>query len=420
MSRAALRGDFGRLVAAASISNFGSMLSNIALPLLAIEWLDASPAEIATIHAAAILPAVVAGLLAADAIDRRRRRPLLVAADLARAALLLALPAAAFAGVLEMHHLYLFALGRGLLDFAFDVAHHAYLPSLVEVRELVSANSRLEAADAAAEAGAFAAGGWLVQLLSAPLALVVDASSYLASAFLLLRIRAPEPERPERISDASRLAEISAGLREIARTPELAAIAAARMAVALSSQMIGAVYMLFVYRELGFSAGVLGMLFALGSLASLASAFAAERVSERRAGRPAMVAGLALAAAGSLALPLAPGATLLGVAAIAFQQIVGDFGHVVFQVHESSLRQRITPPAVLGRVAGAVGFLSSLALLAGTAAGGLLGSAIGLRATLFAGAAALVAAALILLLARSGSGAQGATQPAAPRSTQSL
>lgn len=397
MNDARIRGDFGRLVAAGTISNFGSMLTAVALPFLAIQLLDAQPAQIAAINAAAILPAIVLGLFAADAIDRMYRRPLLIVADFTRAALLLAVPAAAFAGVLAMEHLYLFAFARGLLDFVFDVAQHSYLPSLVEARALVSANSRLQAADAAAEAGAFAAGGWLVQLLSAPLALVVDAATYLASAFLLVRIRAPEPPPAVRTRERSRLAEIGAGLVEVARTPALMAIAASGILIALSGQIINAVYMLFVYRELGFSPGTLGMLFALGSLASLASAFAAERVPERQAGLPAMFGGLLLAAAGSLALPLAPGATLLGVAAIAFQQIVGDFGHVIWQVHQSSLRQRITPAPVLGRVAGGIRFLSSIATLLGAAVGGWLGETVGLRATLVVGGMLLIVAAFVVL-----------------------
>jgi MFS family permease len=400
MIPAPMTGDFGRLLAAATISNFGSMLTAVALPFLAIALLDASPAEIAAINAAAILPTIAIGLFAAHAIDRVRRLPLLIAADFVRAALLLAVPAAAFTGVLAIEHLYVFAFLRGLFDFVFDVAQHAYLPSLVESRALVSANSRLQAADAAAEAGAFAAGGWLVQLLSAPLALLVDALSYIASAVFLLRIRAREEAPREVAKGGSRFAEIGAGLVEIARTPALAAIASSGILIALSGQITNAVYMLFVYRELGFSPGTLGMLFALGSLGSLASAVAAERFPARLSGLPAMLIGLVLAAAGALALPLAPGATLAGVAAIAFQQIVGDFGHVVWQIHQSSLRQQITPAALLGRVAGAIRFLSSVATLLGTALGGWLGETIGLRATLVAGGAILLLAAAVVLPAR--------------------
>ncbi len=389
--------DFTRLVAAATTSNFGSMLTAIALPLAAIGLLGATPGQIATMNAAAILPGIALGLFAAHGIDRVRRRPVLIGADLARAALLVALPAAAVAGVLTMAHVILFAFCRGLFDFGFDVAEHAYLPSLVPSAELVRANGRLQAGDSSAEALGFALGGWLVQWLSAPLALFVDAASYLASALLLARIRAVEPAPAAPPREGSRLPELFAGLREIARTPALRAIAASAMLVFAASQITNAVYMLFVFRELGFAPGVLGMLFALGAVSSLGSALASERVPERLAGGPAMVAGLAISSLGSLLLALAPGPTLWGVAAIAAQQIVGDGGHVLYEVHQRSLRQKITPAHLLGRVSGALRLLNSVAMLGGTALGGWLGSAFGLRATLIAGAGGAALAALAAL-----------------------
>lgn len=389
--------DLVRLIAAATISNFGSMLTAIALPLAAIQLLDATPAQIAVMNGAAILPGIALGLFAAQGIDRVRRRPVLVAADVARAALLVALPAAAFAGVLTMTHVVAFAFCRGLFDFAFDVAEHAYLPAVVPQADLVRANSRLQAGDSTAEAAGFALGGWLVQLLSAPLALFADSASYLISAFLIARIRVVEPPPEPAPADGDRLRELFAGVREIAHTPMLRAVAASAMLVFAASQITNAVYMLFVFRELGFAPGLLGMLFALGSVSSLASALAAERVPERLAGRPAMVAGLATTALGPLLLSLAPGPTLWGVAAIAAQQVIGDGGHVLYEIHQRSVRQRITPAHLLGRVSGAIRLLNSLAMLAGTALGGWLGGALGLRATLLTAAGVSASAALAAL-----------------------
>jgi len=239
-----------------------------------------------------------------------------------------------------------------------------------------------------------------VQLVSAPLALLTDAASYLASAFLIARIRTVEPEHapaPSAKGGRARLAELTAGMREIARTPKLRAIAAAAMLVSAAQQMVGTVYLLFVYKELAFSAGPLGMLFALGSLSSLAAAFLAERVPARLAGLPAMAGGLAVCALGPLILALAPGPTLLGVAAIAAQQIVGDGSYVLYEVHQRSLRQQITPPHVLGRVSGAIRFAASIAMLGGTALGGWLGGTLGLRATLVAGGCGTALAALAAL-----------------------
>ena len=395
-----MRRDFASFVAAATISNFGSMLTAIALPLFAIEWLDASPAQIAAMNAAAILPGVALGLFAAQLVDRLRRRPVLIAADLARAALLLGLPAAAFAGVLSMAQVIAFAFARGLFDFAFAVAEQAYLPALVPEAELVRANSRLQAGDSSAEAVGFAAGGWLVQLLSAPLALCIDALSYLASALLLFGIRSEEPPPRAAAPRGSRAAELLAGFREIARSPALRAIAAANFLAMLAAQVAGAVYMLFVYRELGFRPGLLGLLFALGALSSLASSFLAERVPRRWAEGPALPIGLALYALGPALLALAPGPTLLGVAAIAAQQLVGDGGYVLFEIHQRTLRQRLVPRELLGRVGGAIRLSNSAAMLAGAALGGSLGGALGLRATLVAAAGCTALAAGAALLVR--------------------
>jgi len=389
--------DFRRLVAAATISNFGSMLTRIALPLAAIELLDATAPQIATMNAAALLPGIALGLFAAHAVDRVRRRPVLIWADLARAALLVALPAAAFAGVLTMSHVVAFAFLRGLFDFLFDVAEHAYVPSLAPAADLVRANSRLQAGDSSAEAAGFALGGWLVQWLSAPLALFADAATYLVSAFLIARIEAVEPTPAPAPPAGSRTRELLAGVSEIASVPALRAVAASGMLVFAASQVTNAVYMLFVYRELGFQAGVLGMLFALGAVSSLGSAFAADRVPPRLAGGPAMVAGLGISSFGGLVLALAPGPTLWGVAAIAAQQIVGDGGHVLYEIHQRSLRQQITPSHLLGRVSGSLRLLNSLAMLAGTALGGWLALELGLRATLVAGAGLTLLAALAAL-----------------------
>ena len=395
-----MRRDFASFVAAATISNFGSMLTAIAQPLFAIQWLDASPGEIAAMNAAAILPAVTLGLFAAHAVDRLRRRPVLIASDLARAVLLLALPLAAFTGVLTMAQVVAFAFARGLFDFAFGVAEHAYLPSLVPEDELVRANSRLQAGDSSAEAVGFAAGGWLVQLLSAPIALCVDAASYLASALLLFGIRAKEAPPLAAPARGGHAGELLAGFRELGRSPALRAIAAANFLAMLAAQVTGAVYMLFVYRELGFHAGVLGLLFALGAVSSLASSLLAERVPQRWAEGTALPLGLSLYALGPGLLALAPGPTLWGVMAIAAQQLVGDGGYVLFEIHQRALRQRLVPRELLARTSGAIRLSNSAAMLAGAALGGLLGGALGLRATLVAGAGLTLLAAGAALFVR--------------------
>jgi MFS family permease len=383
--------DFVRLWSAATITNFGSMIRAIALPFVAILELDATPSDIAALSAASLLPGFVLGLLASARIERMRKLPLLIASDLLRAALLITVPLAAWGNVLRMEHLYGVALLSGFLSFVFDVAHTSYLPSLVERRELLAANSRLKAAEAVTEAGAFASGGWLVQALGAPIALLVDSLSFLVSAATLSRIRRPEPE-PEPSPHAHVLAEIREGSGFVIGSATLRPLAVAAVLSAFSLQVYGVAYLLFASQELGFQPGMLGSIFAIGAVSSLAGALVARRAMLRLGLGGALWGGLALVAVSMGLLPFAPGATV-ALLFLALHQL-GDGFEVVFDVNAVSLRQAVTPGVFLGRVNGTFEFATLGAMLLGTAVGGAVGEAFGLRATLAAGAAGMALAAV--------------------------
>ncbi len=386
--------DFARLWWAGTLSNFGSMVSGLAIPFAAIA-LGASPLEIGILNASRLVPGVVLGLLASAWVDRLRRRPILVAADLLRAGLLLGVPVAAVAGVLALWHLYALSLLSGFFGFVFAVAHHAYLPSLVPKERLVDANGKLVAGESASEALAFASGGFLVQWFTAPFALLVDSVSFVASALLIRRIRAPEPP-PE--SRAARRAwpEISEGLAAVRRSPLLRPLLVADLLSAFSFQLAGVVYLLYVYRELGLPEGLLGVIFAAGSLSSLLGAVGAERAAARFGSGAAMIGGLAFGALAVGLLPLAPTGSAVAIALLVLHQL-GDGAQVIYGVNEVSLRQRVVPSELLGRVNGSFRAAAQLAMLAGTVLGSALGESLGNRATLVASALAMAAAAVRLL-----------------------
>jgi MFS family permease len=385
--------DFLRLWWAATASNFGSMVGGIALPFTAILVLGATPAHLALLGACRLLPGFVLGLLASARLEHWRKRRVLVACDWVRAAVLVTVPAAQWLGALRMEHLYAVALANGLCGFLFDVAHVSYLPTLVDRRELLEANSRLKAAEAVTEGAAFAAGGWLVQLLTAPLALLVDAASFVASALWLGRIRRredlPEPTKREVAG------EIADGIRVLGRSPLLLPLAAGGVLAAFSFQVVGVVYLLYASRELGFAPGLLGLIFAVGAGSSFAGALAAERAAARFGLGRVLWGGLALAGFATLALPLAPGAGLAGVLCLVVHQL-GDGAAVVHQVSDVSLRQSVTPHHVLARVNGTFHFAALGAMLVGTLVGGALGESLGLRAVLGIGAAGTLAGALVI------------------------
>lgn len=389
--------DYVRLWAAAATSNFGSMLHAVALPLAAIIALDASPSDIAMLSAAGLLPAVVLGLVAGSWVDRLRRRPVLIASDWLRAGVMASIPVAALLGVLTLVHLAVAALLLGLLGFVFDVAHHSYLPSLVPRDRLVDANAKLKVAEAVTEGSAFAAGGWLVELLTAPIVLGIDALSFAISALFLGGIRRPEPEPRRRRRDPNVWREIAEGLRFIFRSRVLVVLACSDAIAAFAFRVTLVVYMLFVYEELGFTPGVLGLIFAVGSVSSFVGALACDRLVSAFGVGPAMIAGFAVTSLSLLLLPLAPGATLAGMALLILHQL-GDGGAIVYEVSEVSVRQSLTPNEMLGRVNASLRFAGAVAMLLGVAVGGALGEAVGLRATLVVGGAVAAGGTLLLLV----------------------
>jgi MFS family permease len=383
-------GDLARVVAAATLSNFGSMLTRIALPFVAIDALGASAADMSGLGVARLLPGLVLGVGLAAWVERRPKRRVMVAADLLHAALLAAVPLAAALGALSMPLLWGFSLASGLLSFAFAIARQSFVPLLASRPQLAAANARIAAGNNAAEALAFGGGGWLVQMLSAPLALAVDAFTYLGSAALLARIpeRAPAEEAPS--SRERGLTRALAGVRAIRGDARLVSLLVASLATVVCGEMLGVVYFLFVRAELRFEPGLLGMSFAVGSVAALGSSLAASALGARFGARSAMGFGLVGGALATGVLALAPGPGWLGAACILAQQL-GDAGLAMFEIHALSERQAAVPASLQSRVHGAFGFLSRWAALAGVALGGLLGSGVGPRATIALAAGVLLA-----------------------------
>jgi MFS family permease len=397
--------DFVRLWSAATVTNFGSMITQLAVPFAAIQVLGADAAEIGVLRALVLVPGFALGLFAGAWLDRLRRRPVLIGSDLVRGLLYASVAGAAAAGWLTMGWLYAVAFAAGISSFVFHVARDAYLPTLVRREALVSANARLRGGEAASEGAGFGVGGWLVQLLGAPQALLVDAATFFASALLLVSIRAPEPPpapRPRRRTARAAWDEIAEGMVVVLRHPVLRPLAIAGALLATSWQITAVVYLLFL-DDLGYGAGWLGVVFATGSVSSLLGSLAARPLGRRLGARGAMTAGLAVHAFSMTLVALVPGPGALGYALLVAQQL-GDGGEVVFSVHGSSYRQAAIPHELQGRAAASFAFLAQGGMLLGTVAGAILGEALGSRATLAVGAAGMILAALVV--ARSGDGPQ--------------
>jgi MFS family permease len=394
----ARRGDFARFWAAQAISTIGTQFTAVALPLLAALSMDASAMDVGALAAAAGLPHLVFGLVAGAWVDRLRRRPLMIAADIGRAALLALIPIAALLGILRIELLIAIAFLVETLTVFFDIAYLAYLPSLVTRGELVEANSRLEATASGAQVIGPALGGALVRALGAPLAMAVDAASYLASAAFLWRIRAEEaaPQLTDR--QGGLRGEIRQGWHELWRSPVLRALALSSMVVNLAGFLFLSIYVLYMTRDLGLGAEAVGLVFAAGGVGALLGSVIAGPARARWGVGPVLLGSQALFGLFGMFVPAAvlfPEQALPFVVAAEFLQWVMV---LVFSINAVSLRQAITPDRLLGRVNGTMRFIVWGARPVGSLLGGYLGTRIGLPLTLVVGAFGMLVAFVPLLV----------------------
>jgi Na+/melibiose symporter-like transporter len=328
-------------------------------------------------------------LVAGVWVDRLRRRPVMIAADIGRAVLLAAIPVAAAWGRLSMPQLYGVIALTGVLTVFFNVAYQSILPSLVGSEQLFDGNSKLAASSATAEVLGPGLTGVLVQLITAPIAILYDALSFLFSALTIWLIRKPEPV-PVRHGHEDLRTEITAGLRFMWGQPVLRALGLMTATAFLFQGLIGPLYILYAIRELGMGPAVLGVAIAAGGAGSLfGSAFAPALV--RRLGLGRMLVGASVFYGAILFLvPLARQPLAFALICLLIQQFFGDLVMTAFNVSAISLRQTLAPDHILGRVNAAMQLLSMGVMSVGALFGGYLAAEIGIRFTLAIAAAGVL------------------------------
>ncbi len=387
--------DFVRLWAATTVSMLGSFVTRTALPFAAILVLGAGAGEVAILRAAELVAGLTVGLVAGAWVDRLRRRPILVWADLGRAVLLATIPAAFALGGLTLAHLVVVAFGAAILTTFFDTADRAFLPTVIGRDRLVEANATLTGSSSAAEFVGFGAGGWLIQLLTAPVAIAIDAASFVVSAVLLGGIRAAEPPPQPVDQRQSVLDEIREGLRLTLSDPILRPLALADAAIAGFWGVFGAVYLVFA-TEIGFPPGVIGLVAAVGGLSSLVGATVAGRAVRRLGVARFFIGAMVLVTIGNAFIALTPDAALLGLACLLAQQLLSDSSMTAFDVVAVSIRQATVEDRSLGRVGASFHVLAMAAMLVGTVVGGILAETVSVRAALvFAASGGLFAIAIL-------------------------
>ena len=379
--------DFRNLWAAETISQFGSQVDDLALGLVAIIVLDATAFEVAVYGTLNFLPFILFTLPAGVWVDRLPRKPILVIGDLGRFAVLLTIPLAYVADVLTLWQLYAVAFLTGVFTVFFDVAYQSYLPSLVDREHIGEGNSKLEISRSTAQLAGPGLGGVLVELVTAPYAVLVDAFSFLASGTFLLRIRKrEEPLRTATATEAkqSLWAELKEGLRFVLGNSSLRAQAGCTATSNLFFSVTFSIYLVFLVREVELSPGVIGVLLSVGSVGSLIAAFTATRISRRFGIGPTTIVVTFLNLPAMLLIALAP--VSFPIPFIVAGGVVLGFVIVVYNITQVSYRQAICPPRLQGRMNSVMRFLVWGTIPIGTLLGGTLGSVIGLRETLVVGA----------------------------------
>jgi MFS family permease len=380
--------DFLKLWSAETVSQFGTQVSLLAIPLTAVIVLDATAFEVSVLATVEFLPFLLFTLPAGVWVDRMRRRPILVAGDFGRAALLASVPVAYLSGHLTLTQLYVVGFGTGICTVFFDVAYQSYLPSIVERQQIVEGNSKLEISRSAAQIGGPGLGGLLVQALTAPYAILADALSFLGSGSFIFWIRRQEEWRATetKVGERSGLwTELKEGLRFVLGNANLRAQAGCTATSNFFTQFVFAIGIVFLVRVIGLSPGVIGISFSLGSIGALVAALTATRISTRFGiGRTTIATGLlwgpatflfALAPVGNVAIPF-----------IVLSMLLIGFAVVVYNIVQVSYRQAICPPRLQGRMNSVMRFMVWGTIPLGSLTAGALASSIGLRETMVIGA----------------------------------
>jgi predicted MFS family arabinose efflux permease len=372
---------FATYWAGQTVSQFGDRISELALPLIAVATLAASPTQVGLLTAAVWAPNVVSLFVGSWVDQQQHKRRLLIAVDLLRAAVLLSLPIAHVLGVVTLAQLFTVALLTGFGQVLFQTSYQPFFVALVRRDQYIEANSLLSGTRSASFIAGPAVGGGLIQALTAPVAVLVDALSFVVSAVLLRRVRVAE-RVVARSDDPSLLRRARDGMRFVVGDPYLKASLGCATTINFFNFMASALLILFASRELGLSAGVIGLAFGLGGVGGIVGAVLASRVSRAiGVGRAIVLGGIVFSAPIAL-VPLAHVPTLAKAAVLVAAEFIAATGVMCFDINLNALPASVVPDALRSRVTGAFSTVNYGIRPLGAVAGGVLAEIIGTGPTL--------------------------------------
>ena len=368
--------DFLKLWSAETFSVFGVQFSGLAIPWIAAKTLAADSFQMGILNALGTVPFLIFGLFVGVWVDRSRRRPIMIIADIGRALSLVVIPLSLLFGGPDMILLYAVSFSVGTLTVFDDVSSYAYMPSLVGKDQLVEANSRMETSRASAQVAGPSIAGILIQILTAPITIVVDVVGYLGSAGFLSLIR-KEESRVKRTEERSVVKDVKEGLALVFNNRYLWSIAGSTGTSNFFSSAIGALFILFATNELGLGSFELGLVFTLGSVGALVGALLATRIAKRLGVGRTIVISIFVGGISYVVVYFANPS--LGVPLLILATFLGGIGSVTYNVNQVSFRQAIVPLELQGRLNATMRFLVWGTIPIGSIVGGILGGILGLR-----------------------------------------
>ena len=390
--------DFMKLWGAETVSQLGTHVSQLALPLVAIIILEVSAFEVALLGVIELAPFILISLPAGVWVDRLRRKPILVVSDLGRAVLLASIPVAYWLDALTIWQLYVVGFAVGVFTVFFDVSYQSYLPSLVNRDQLLEGNAKLEVSRSGTQLAGPGVAGALIAAVTAPVAVLLDAISFLGSALFLFRIRkkeGPAPTRAERQAGPGMKEEVKEGLRWVLGNRYLRWIAASTATFNLFGSIIFSIFLVFAVRELDLGPGTIGLIFAVANVGYLIGALFANRLARRIGVGPTIITGAACSIS-LLLLAVAPASNPIPFLLAA--QAISSMGIPIYNITQVSFRQAITPERLQGRMNSVMRFIVWGVMPLGSLVGGAIATWFSLRTAIWVGAVGMSLAVLPVLL----------------------
>jgi MFS family permease len=394
--------DFVMIWSASTVSVVGSQITIIALPFIALRFLDASIFQVSLLLAVEMLPFLLFTLPAGAWLDRVRRRPVLIAADIGRGIALISVPIAFIANALTIEQLFCVAFLSGTLTAIFDVADQSYLPAILEREDLVDGNAHLQVSYSVAQIGGPTLGGNLIAWVAAPLALAVDSVSFLVSGAFITAIRRREDKPQRRLDEVGRptsvRTEIEEGLRYVLGNRYLRPVAASTGISNFFAAAMFSVFPVLIWNELALPPAFYGTVMGLASVGFLAGAGLSNRLPRAIGLGPTIIISAGLATPAFILMALTPASLNLAAVTLFVGWFVAGMSQVIYNVAQISLRQAITPPELQSRMNATMRFIVWGTIPIGSVLGGILATAMPIRAALIIAAVGTAASFLPVVL----------------------